>query len=81
MPKILLYVAARISELSSLFKKGPPHISMTKYRGLTSSIWHLDSSKIEQELGFQPIVSLEEGARRTISFYGWDTEEKSGEVG
>jgi nucleoside-diphosphate-sugar epimerase len=70
-PKFLLYLVARFFELISPLMKGPPPVSMTKYRGLTSDIWHLDSSKIENELGFKPIVSLEEGVKRTISFYKW----------
>jgi nucleoside-diphosphate-sugar epimerase len=70
-PKFLLYLVARFFQLISPLMKGPPPVSMTKYRGLTSDIWHLDSSKIENELGFKPIVSLEEGVKRTISFYKW----------
>jgi nucleoside-diphosphate-sugar epimerase len=71
MPKVILYILARTFQLLSPFIKGPPKISMTKYRGLTSSIWHLGSSKIEHELGYEPVISLEEGVKRTVDFYGW----------
>jgi nucleoside-diphosphate-sugar epimerase len=71
IPKVLLYVLARTFQMLSPIIKGPPKISMTKYHGLTTSIWHLDSSKIENELGYTPIVNLEEGVRRTVGSYGW----------
>jgi len=74
MPKAGLYIAARFFQLISPLLKGPPPVSMVKYRGLTSSIWHLDSSRIEKELGYEPIVSLREGASRTIEHYGWGAD-------
>jgi nucleoside-diphosphate-sugar epimerase len=74
IPKPLLYLIARFFGFISPFIKGPPPVSMTKYRGLSSNIWHLDSSKIERELGYEPVITLDEGAKRTISHYGWGEE-------
>ncbi|MGA1819522.1 MAG: NAD-dependent epimerase/dehydratase family protein [Thermoplasmatota archaeon] len=71
MPKIALHIAARFFQLVSPLMKGPPPVSMVKYRGLTSSIWHLDASRIRKELGYETVTSLEEGVRRTIGHYGW----------
>jgi len=80
IPRCLLYLLARTFEILSPLLKGPPLISMTKYRGLTSSIWHLDHSAIFKDLGYEPIISLEEGVKRTIASYGFggskDTEGK-----
>jgi nucleoside-diphosphate-sugar epimerase len=70
IPKCILYILARSFETLSPLMKGPPIISMTKYRGLTTSIWHLDYSRIRKELGYEPTVSLAEGVDRTISSYG-----------
>jgi len=75
MPRCFLYILARFFEIISPLMKGPPPVSMTKYRGLTSNIWHLDYSKIKKELGYTPGISLTEGAKRTISYYGWNSKE------
>ena len=71
MPKTVLYLAARFFQLVSPLMRGPPPVSMVKYKGLTSNIWHLDCSLITKELGYKPLVSLEEGVRRTIDHYEW----------
>ncbi|MBN1389938.1 MAG: NAD(P)-dependent oxidoreductase [Candidatus Thermoplasmatota archaeon] len=73
IPRFILYIAARSFQILSHFMKGPPPISMVKYRGLTSSIWHLDGSRIERELGYKPLVGLSEGVKRTVQAYGWGT--------
>ncbi len=70
VPKFILYLVARFFFMISPLVKGPPPVSMVKYRGLTSSIWHLDSTRIERELGWLPLYTLEEGVDRTIRFYG-----------
>ncbi|MBN1539192.1 MAG: NAD-dependent epimerase/dehydratase family protein [Candidatus Thermoplasmatota archaeon] len=78
VPKAALYLAARAFQVMSPFLKGPPPVSMAKYRGLTSSIWHLNSSRIRRELGYEPVVSLQDGVRTTVREYGWGKREEQG---
>jgi UDP-glucose 4-epimerase len=78
IPKSVLYLIARFFWLMSPLMKGPPPVSMIKYRGLTTSNWHLDSSRIERELGFKPPFSLEQGVDRTIRFYGLGSDHARG---
>lgn len=73
IPKPVLYLLARFFTLTAPLLKGPPPVSMAKYQGLTTSVWHLDSSLIARELGFKPPFTLEEGVERTIVSYGWDS--------
>ncbi|MFW3146743.1 MAG: NAD-dependent epimerase/dehydratase family protein [Thermoplasmatota archaeon] len=70
VPKPVLWLLARTFQVLSPLMKGPPPVSMVKYHGLTSDLWYVDGSKITRELGWKPVVSLEEGAVRTIGFYG-----------
>jgi nucleoside-diphosphate-sugar epimerase len=70
-PKPLLWLLTLVSEITSPLFKGPPPISWTKYRALTTDSWATDFSKIKSELGYKPIVSFEEGIRETGHYYGW----------
>jgi nucleoside-diphosphate-sugar epimerase len=70
-PKPLLWLLTLISELANPFFKGPPPLSWTKYRGLTTSSWNMSSALIRKELGHEDIVTLEEGVDETCSHYGW----------
>lgn len=70
-PKLLLWIITMFTELASPLFKGPPPISWTKYRALTTDSWSTDFSKIRNEIGYQPNISLEKGIKETGDFYGW----------
>jgi len=71
IPKPVLFLLARFFTITAPLLKGPPPVSMIKYQGLTTSVWHLDSTLIALELGFKPPFTLEEGVDRTVVSYGW----------
>ena len=71
IPKPIFYLACRASEMIGHLMKGPPPLSMNKYRALTSDVWHMDNSRIRKELGYHPLFSLEVGIDRTCTSLGW----------
>ncbi|MGA1872754.1 MAG: NAD-dependent epimerase/dehydratase family protein [Thermoplasmatota archaeon] len=75
MPGFILLSLAILFKVLGPILKGPPPVSMVKYRGLTSDIWHMDSSKIRKELGYRTVVTLEEGVSRTVDHYGWSDDD------
>lgn len=70
MPRTILYLLTKVFQLLTPFIKGPPPVSMAKYRGLTTNIWHLSAERIERELGWKPVIDLKTGVKRTIEYYG-----------
>ena len=54
--------------LVRLFRKGgrAPNWNLDKYREAREEGWTADCSRIREELGFAPKVSLEEGFRETM---------------
>jgi nucleoside-diphosphate-sugar epimerase len=70
-PKSILWIMTLMSEYMNYFFKGPPPLSWTKYKALTSDIWTMSSEKIERDLNFHPSVTLEEGVAMTCDHYGW----------
>lgn len=71
VPKWTFYLLSRAVTSFQFLFRGPPPLSMTKYRALSSDIWSLDSTRIRTELGYHPSVSLEEGVERVCRHYGW----------
>lgn len=70
-PKSFLWMLTLLSETIKPLVKGPPPLSWTKYRALTSDIWTMSSERIRDELSFKEMVTLEEGIDRTCRHYGW----------
>jgi UDP-glucose 4-epimerase len=70
-PRSVLWMLAFLSETIKPLLKGPPPLSWTKYRALTSDIWTMSSEKIRAELSFREIFTLKEGVERTCRHYGW----------
>jgi nucleoside-diphosphate-sugar epimerase len=71
IPGFLFWILTLFSEISKPVFKGPPPISWTKYRSLTSDIWNMDYSRIRSELNYEPLYTLREGAKLTKEYYGW----------
>jgi UDP-glucose 4-epimerase len=74
VPKPLFHVISWTFESLSPFFKGPPPLSMTKYKALTSDVWKMDHSKIRKELDYTPPYTLSQGIGNTCRFYGWTKE-------
>ena len=70
-PRPFLWLITLLSSALSTIKNGPPLISWTKYRGLTSDVWSMSYEKAEEELGYRPVVSLSKGVKKTVEYYGW----------
>jgi nucleoside-diphosphate-sugar epimerase len=71
IPRPVLFAIAVMMGLARPFLKGPPQLTWTRYRALTTDGWLTDFSKARKVLGYAPAVSLDEGVRRTIDHYGW----------
>lgn len=62
------YVAAFLSELMVIFTRRPPLVSRENLVASRDLYWVYDESRIRAELGFMPVVGLEEGISRTIAW-------------
>lgn len=70
-PKPVLWTMTLLSEVLSPFFKGPPPLSWTKFKGLTTNAWNTSSDLIREELGYREVHTLEEGVSITCNHYGW----------
>ena len=75
-PKPVLWAATAAFSIASPLMKGPPPLSWTKYKALTTDCWSIDHSLIGKKLGYLPPVSLSEGVARTCAHYGWSTKDR-----
>ncbi len=71
IPRPVLFALAVLMGSASPFLKRPPPLTWTRYKALTTDCWFTDCSKAKKELGYSPVVPLDEGVRRTIGHYGW----------
>jgi dihydroflavonol-4-reductase len=74
LPFTLAWTAALLSELGSWLLGLPPLYNREKLKEMLQPGWTCSTEKIRAELGFQPMVSLEEGLRETYLWYrnmGW----------
>ena len=66
--------AARICKIAGRPAPKPPHWNLDKFREAREPGWVADFTRIANELGFAPSVSLEEGLVETVAGYrkdGW----------
>jgi nucleoside-diphosphate-sugar epimerase len=73
-PGFVLETAAVVAETFAMLLGRAPLLSREKLAEITSGDWICSSAKIRSQLGWEPEVSLEEGVRRTASWYreaGW----------
>lgn len=66
--RILLIAAWKLRLLSGIFKFDPP-FSPGDLKSIRKNSWVFDGSKLMNELGFKPKVSMKEGLKRTIDYY------------
>jgi dihydroflavonol-4-reductase len=74
VPIFVVNLVALIAELFSLLHREGPLLNRQKARELSKPCWACDWSKARDELGYRPMISLEEGLQETVSWYreqGW----------
>lgn len=74
IPSSLLYTAAAIVEGVSLFLPTPPVLNIEKARDLLQPHWVCNAKKIQEHIGFQTKIPIEEALRETYRWYqdyGW----------
>jgi len=68
-PTITFIIGGGVLEcLGKVFNFHPPFKHDT-VKWMTNKYWYSDISKIQKELGYIPIVSLDEGTKRTVRYY------------
>ena len=69
LPLFLVYVVAYISEFVTKITGKVSQLNREKIKELKCPNWMCDSSDFYDDLGIQPIYSLEEGIQETITWY------------
>jgi len=69
VPKPVLFGIARFSEYLSKFFNGPFPLTRDKAQEMIQKNWVCDITKARTLLGFEPKVSLPEGAKLTFEWY------------
>jgi len=69
LPHFLVYGVAAVAELFSTFSSKAATFNIEKARDFVQEAWTCDYRKAEEEIGFITEISLEEGMKRTISWY------------
>ena len=69
VPHFLVYSLAAIAQFFSLFSSKAATLNLEKARDLVQHAWICDTSKAMREFGYKQNISLEEGIRRTVTWY------------
>jgi len=69
IPYPILIVIAILMEIISLSSKKPPLITVKRVKQIRNCYWTYDGSKAFKELGFKPMITLEQGIRETVKWY------------
>lgn len=69
IPHSIVYVVASIAEFFSIFSSKAATFNIEKARDFVQQHWTCDISKAEEELGFKPKISLEDGMKSTVEWY------------
>jgi len=74
IPHFLVHIIAAFSEFFGRFAKYPPVFNRDKGKDFVQNYWICSIDKAEKDLGFEQMISLEEGIEQTIRWYrdnGW----------
>jgi len=74
IPLTPLFIYAALSTASQRFFHSRGWINLDKFREMVQQAWLCDSSRIQNQLGYQPSVSIEKGMKNTAEWYreiGW----------
>jgi len=74
MPLFGVKAVSFVAEKIGVARNKPSTLNRDKYKIMKQRNWSVSIDKARQEFGFNPIISLEEGIRRSIAWYrreGW----------
>ncbi len=69
IPHPVGYLIAATAQFFALFSTKAATLNLEKAKDFVQNHWTCDITKAENELGFKPQVSLDEGIKRTIEWY------------
>ncbi|WKZ70919.1 MAG: NAD-dependent epimerase/dehydratase family protein [Melioribacteraceae bacterium] len=69
LPHFLVYSVAAVAQFFALFSSKAATFNLEKARDFVQSYWTMDISKAQKELGYNQMVSISEGIKRTIDWY------------
>lgn len=74
VPHFVVFSIASLAQFIALFSSKPATLNIEKARDLTRHAWICSPEKAIKELGYHQEIPVEEGIRRTVSWYkeqGW----------
>lgn len=69
IPHFIVFIIAAVAQFFAMFSSKPATLNIEKAKDLVQRYWICDTSKAVRELGYRQNVSVEEGIRRTCSWY------------
>ncbi len=69
VPHFLVYALAAIAQFVSMFSSEAATLNLEKARDLVQHAWICDTSKAMREFGYKQNISIEEGIKRTVTWY------------
>jgi nucleoside-diphosphate-sugar epimerase len=69
LPHFLVYTVAVFAQFFAMFSSKPATFNIEKAKDFVQEAWTCDVTRAKEELGYRQNVSLEEGLKRTISWY------------
>ncbi|MHC1737560.1 MAG: NAD-dependent epimerase/dehydratase family protein [Ignavibacteriaceae bacterium] len=74
VPHSAVYTIATIAQFFAMFSSKAATLNIEKARDITQQYWICSAEKAKKDFGYAQQISLEEGIRRTVSWYkqqGW----------
>lgn len=69
VPHSIVYFIASIAQFFALFSSKAATLNIEKARDITRKAWVCSTEKAVKDLGFRQNISLEEGIKRTVTWY------------
>lgn len=69
VPHFAVYIVAGIAEIFSVFQQKAPTLNLEKAKEMTKEAWTCSDEKARKELGYKPLVDLNEGFKVTLDWY------------
>ncbi len=69
LPHFLVYTVAVFAQFFAMFSSKPATFNIEKAKDFVQEAWTCDVTRAKEELGFRQNISLEDGLKRTISWY------------
>ena len=70
LPLFAVRLVSSVAEKIGIAKGKPSTLNSDKYKIMAQRNWNIDVSKASGDFGFNPEVTLEEGVRRCVEWYG-----------